>query len=686
MTLDWRMRHGPVSGPAHAASALTLSAAVAALPAVALPPELILGGAAVTAGGMVLLTRGSVTLAALAYRVSALLGGAGWVAHVLTVGWSPASVATLAGGALAFGVLGRGAAARQRAADRRQEKLTAAYADQQVQDRLHGLADHWIHRIGTVCKVVVSVLAIEPWIHPGPDGRPRQTGYTLELRLPTNGATWRDIAAHTTGLAAAEDLPNGCGIEVQEGASRRRVLMHVSTVDALRDSIPLPASPEPRTINDPLDVGVRRDGSRAEISLQFDAAVLVGATGSGKSNEIQALMARVVECMDTLICVIDKNGGGLATPWLEPWATGDVDGPPPIYWVADTDEEAALMTEWLVELIAMRKRSQAAAMRAANDDKVAVSARVPQIVLIADEAGSLPPAVTSRITDISDRGRGSRIRTLVCGLRATNEYVPTPVLAQAATRIGMRVNDDRELGLLYNWTRTPDGADAPAPGYGFIGTHGQTPYVHKGYRVTPNQIGEIARATARYRPADVEAETLALLPPHLRRIGMDRWTRTSHIREAAATGAPAVPAEQPADTAPAAHPHPGGMAGALEELARKRDQLKDTMAQAEGDPFDQITAGLRSGVVPELIIRVLSVIGDADRMHTDAIAAALRVHKSSLGGLLSPVGIRPLRNGFDVGGRTGRGYARADVEAAAERIRAGDQEVPEAIANWRPAE
>src|SRR5690606_1557375 len=134
--------------------------------------------------------------------------------------------------------------------------------------------------------------------------------------LPTTGVTWRTLAAHADGLAAAADLPEGCGVEVGPGVSRRRALVEVSTVDALRDDIPLPPITTPRTVNDPIPIGILRNGAPVAVPLRYDSAVLVGATGSGKSNELQTMLAGLLACADTLVCVIDYNGAGVALPWI----------------------------------------------------------------------------------------------------------------------------------------------------------------------------------------------------------------------------------------------------------------------------------------------------------------------------------------------------------------------------------
>ncbi|MGH8964608.1 MAG: hypothetical protein ACRDXB_04655, partial [Actinomycetes bacterium] len=420
--------------------------------------------------------------------------------------------------------------------------------DAATQEQLFGQAWEWVKRIQRVCRIKLLsatptrdelagiVLGIEAWTFPGPDGGMRQTGYTIELRLPTTGETWRTIKTYEDGLAAAADLPEGCGVEVGPGASRRRCLIEVSTVDALRDDIPFPVPSEPESINDPRRLGVVRNGAVAAVPLRFESAVLVGAVGSGKSNELQTLMAGLISCADTLVCVIDYNGGGVALPWLAPWAEGGIRRSP-VLWVADNEDEALLLCGWLIAVIEHRKRAYHAANAARDDDKVAASPRTPQIVLVTDEAGALDRRVTKLIAQISDRGRAAAVRTVTCALRALAEYIPTEVLAQSNVRIGMRVNDRKELGYLYDWAGGrggPSPEDAPHVGYGHFRTGAEPPKVFKGYRTSPSTIRQVAIASDAWRP-ELDAVTAEM--PAAGSVFAERWERSAHL-VAAAGGRP----------------------------------------------------------------------------------------------------------------------------------------------------
>lgn len=694
-TMDWRWRHGPVSGPLHATVGLLAASQVGTLPIVDARPGIVLGGGLAAAGIVALRSRYTgLSWGRLTYRMAAMTSGSVWLASAVTDTWSATLGWTLAAGAVTAGLLWRPMHQREeRIAERRAARdaeLAAAAVDAAEQDRLHDVADGWLWRLEHVARVKgARILGIEDWVFPGPDGQPRTTGYTLEVLLPTTGETWQTVAGFADGLASAADLPEGCGVEVGPGASRRRCLIEVSTVDALRDDIPLPVPTSPRTINDPVPLGVVRNGATATVPLRFESMVLAGAVGSGKSNELQTIMSGLLACGDTLVCVIDYNGGGVALPWLTPWAEGEIDGPP-LLWVADEPEEALLMLTWLLAVIEHRKRAYHAENAARDDDKVAASPRTPQIVLVTDEAGALGRAELKLIAQISDRGRAAAVRTVTCALRALAEYIPTEVLAQANVRAGMRVNDRKELGYLFDWAGGrggPSPEDAPHVGYGHVRVGAEPPKVFKGYRTSPAMIRQVAVAQAAWRP---ELDRVTAEMPEAGPVFADRWKRAGHLL-AAAGGRPGdmppgAAARRPGSSG-ADRPAPTESLGAvLDGLDAAAERLRDAVNSetgATGDAeFDAIVTAY--DVVPELLVRTVVAFRTAERMHTRDLADALGVRTEVLGQLLSQVDVRPLPSDFKVGGRRGRGYRRADVEAAVDRIRRGDLVPPESVAGWRP--
>lgn len=694
------MRHGPVSGPLHACVGLATAAVIAApaQPIVDIPaPWAGAGGAAVLAALWWRGSRNGAGTSRLVYRTVAVSSGTGWLCWVLVNGAGTGAVFSLAVGGVVLGIAARPVAAHEQEEERRRVEASEAYRQRLANQRLQDIADEWTARIAKVCRIDVQVIAVEKWMHPGADGTPRETGYTLEIILPPTGVGWRTLKDHQDALANAAQLPLGCGVEAGPGISRNRALLDVSTVNALEDDIPFPPADRPLSVDDPLDIGVRRDGSPALVSIRSESWVVSGGTGSGKSNELRTIINRLMECEDTLIVVIDKNGGGLVLPYLVPWVAGEIPFPP-IAAVVDTDEEALKILHFLGQLIGVRKQSQAQNMMDADDDMVAASPRVPQIVVITDEGASMNPKVQDAIVDLSDRGRGSRIRTIYCALRATaaGGYLPKPLLAQALVRIGMRVNLTSELQYLFN-SRGLDPADTPAPGYGFIEVTGEPALVHKGYRTLPSHARECAVRTAKWRPVEIEPESMKLLPEDVRDIWYQVWERNRHIAVAAAGGKAPKPAPQPELPARPARPassHPGGMDGAVADMHRMRDRLRETMgqppaSQTPAQDEDEFGALVESVVFPPLLlIRLLAVFDDEDwtgRLHTAELERRIGAAPGDLGRLLPLLGVKAIPNPFALPDRgRGRGYARDGIEAAAEAIREGRLVVPEEVAAWQP--
>lgn len=706
---DWRWRHGPVSGPLHGAVGLWAAYEVAALPAVDVGPGIVLGGGAIATGIVALrAAHDGSSRVGFVYRLAAMSGGTVWLAEAVTTGWTAGLGWSLAAGALLAGALHRPVRGRDRAAvvrrEARAEAAALAEVDEMEQDRLHSVADRWIARIEKVCHIKdCTILGIEDWIHPGPDGQPRKTGYTLEVRLPNTGATWRSIEADADGLASAADLPEGCGIEVGPGASKRRALIEVSTLDALRDDIPYLPAAVPGSI-DSIPFGVHRDGSQATAPMRFESTLLTGAKRSGKSNELLAVLGRILECNNTLVCVIDYNGGAVALPWLTPWVNGQIDDPP-ILWVADTEEEAELMCSWLIAVIEFRKKHYYAANAARDDDKIDASPQVPQLLLVTDEFGSLGKRVKDHIWQINDRGGGAAVTTLTCSLGSTSTYIPTELLAQLSNRIAMRVNEEKALGWLFEWQGgkgRPRPEDAPFTGYGHYRIAAGQPKVFKGPRIVPSVVRQVAVTTSAWRPRLDEAT--ARMSPEWQRVFEQRWERSAHLVEAAGGRRPAgAGAGDAGPTATAAGgfreapPSPilpdgweeGGLGEAMDRLKASADRLRDAQpeprdAAADAAEFERIMATEFEVAVPELLVRALVAFGQADRLHTRVLADALGVRVEHLGRLLSQLEVRPLKSDFQVDGKRGRGYTRADVEEAADRIRAGDLVPPEEVARWRP--
>ena len=663
--LDWSAKHTPLTGTLNATGGLLATGMVGAL--AELPPTWAAAGAGVGAGGHLIASAGQTTRTGMLHRAVCWAGAGGWLAYALSTSpWSASSLASLT----CLGVVGGATARLARAAQQREQEQRHRLV---LATRRARTAHEWEDRLARVCGVKgAEVIGVEQWAE--------GTGYTLEVTLPEGGTTWRDLAASADRLAADADLPEGCGVEVAPGVSRRVALIRVSTVDALAEDILYPDDHTPLTINNPLPIGVHRDRSVAAISLRQDSGLLTGQRGGGKTNQLQVINAGLVRCVDALVWHIDLNGGGMSLPWIYPWHELGPEGGvpvPAIDWVASTPAEARKMTAAALRIAKGRKVAYRKLMREAGDDKLPVSRQVPEIVIVVDECaevlGDNTPHrdVQANLEEIQRIGRACGVNLLVCGLRATSDIIGSAAVKKLSrARISMRVSDPEELNHLFGWNCKATPEDIPYPGCGLYlqDTSGQ-PRPFKGYRLVGPALERLAVAVAGIRPA--------LDEPSVELAGQDyitRWQRAGHLFSDDDTPADSAATSQqgtPTGTTTAA-------AGDAEGVNWADPASWPTLA-VPGLTAPASTAGL-----PELVRRLLAVFdaAGAERLHTATLAQALNTTPETLATLLPQIGIKALPNPFSVDGERARGYARADIQAVAERIQRGELDVPPAVAAW----
>ncbi|MGY3515706.1 hypothetical protein ACVMYR_05270 [Micromonospora sp. PTRAS2] len=685
-TWHWRHPH-PAWGTLNAAGATLGAASIAAAAQVPGPFAAIggaLGAAGAVAAGMAddlpghrLLWRGCCWMMPGAWATTALMTDAVWS------GWA---VGTLAAGTAGFGTvataIGRTRRRRATAAQQHAAAMDAAARRDRV-------AAVWEARIARVTDVKVRVRNVQGWA--------TRTGFTLDADLPPGGATWRDIARRTEGLAADARLPHGCEVTVEPGDSRGAVLLHVSTVNALAQDHYLDDY-SPLSINNPLAIGPLRNGEQAVINLRYACGVLVGQTDSGKTNQLQTINTQLVRCVDTLVWQIDLAGGGLSRPWVTPYAEGRAPRPA-VDWVATSIGEAEIMVRAAIEIINGRKPAYQQRMRAANDDKIPVGPDLPEIVIVVDEIKTVPPHIVNMLAQISDTGRAAGVRTLCCALRATDDYLPIAIKEQARIRIGMRVTDEKELNYLFGWKYNIDAEAAPYQGCGFLlaGNPGEAaPMPFKGYRTDPNRIDAAAVAVAPWRPDldAISAQLAGKVAVKGTRAYTDRWARTMPtLFTAPITITP--PATAPAATAPTAPatgtPPAGGGAGA--DIAHLFDPIPGDTLDAALDRFKTIAARNVSELgidmtaalnhlnpVPELLTRALEATdANGGRIHTGELATRLDMDPATLGTelnrLLREVGVERhnATGSVRIGDAVKPGYHSATLRDAIDAYRTGGQ-------------
>lgn len=708
---------GPVSGPVTAAGVSLASAGWG--DAFGLSPWYAVATAGACAGlTLAMAVRERLPGFAVVQRVATWVAYGSWTWWALSsTPWQVDALASLATMTAVAGVATKAAQVHVRTVSEHQRR------EIDVQRRL-GLAGQWASRVKRVCHIRgdVRVTGVDEWRRPvpGEPGKTRVTGYSLLVELPEGGYRWSDVSSKRMELASDADLSEGCGVEVRQGASARKVVVRVQTVNALGEDVALPEEYGRRSIYDPVRLGLTSDGSYAEVGLKWPSGVLVGQKGSGKSNQLVTVMSQLLRCDDVVVFGIDFNGGGVFKPYLKPWLEGRAQRPA-IDWVATDLAEAEKMLNFAVKAIPARKIGYDDLMDEVDDDKVPASADLPHIIVISDESNDLPARVKARLAEISNRGRAASVSTLVCALRAVDaggNGLPVDINAQAGVKIAMQVDSDAELAYLFNWGRQLKSEEIPGVGYGFYAANaGDNPGLFKGFRTKRSTARDAAEATAGLRPG-LDALTRRVDPE----VYDQRWERAKQSWLSGSSAAAPVEAKVSGPRASAA---PAADASVVEEaLSGRIDPLAGTGEVNEAMRRAYERAGLEppdvgSVEVPDpsrfgvdagggdVFSRLVSEqLADVDR-GVPFLAAVLGVFDAEgvdevwkkvlaerltggdeerLKALLRGVGVVPNGRSFRMPGRsgTGRGFDRADVERAARGVREGHVRVPEEVAEWRP--
>lgn len=526
MHLDWDRGHGPVTGPINAAGAALASAWVGDV-AHASPwlPAAVAGAGML--GTQIAGMRKRKPRTTLGLYAAAWVGAGGWCSLAMTEGVWTTSVL----GGLVAGAVGLGAALA--GAHHHEEKVAAEkeHAAEQVKllsldGKRQKIAAEWAARIQRIVTgAQVRVVGVELWESGG--------GFTLEGDCD-GGTKWRDLKPYEDAMAADAKLPEGCGVNVGPGAHRGAVLLDVATVNRLIGEDTYPADYSPLTLNGPVPLGVFRDGTVFAPTLRQLTTLLSGRKGSGKTNLSNVFLGGYLRMADNLVWVIDLNGGGLALPWLHAWHKAGRPGRPPIDWVADTPEKALAMARAALAVAKARKPGYKHLEIAANDDKLPVSAQVPGILIAGDEIAELYSPKARRdpllretgdiLVQVVELARAVAVNALITALRATQDVLSEPqILVQSGLKIGMK-SDDRELNYLFGWNDRLSPEEAPYPGCGFAKVLDEPARPFKAYRMLPNQIADIVKATSDRRPALDELSRRAAGEAYER-----RWDDSDHL-------------------------------------------------------------------------------------------------------------------------------------------------------------
>jgi S-DNA-T family DNA segregation ATPase FtsK/SpoIIIE len=592
-------------------------------------------------------------------------GGGAWLVYVsVATPWTSQAVTYLAVLAVVLGPLWPVlAAVEQRREARRLEQ------DHEMDDEAeHGEWPRLLARLG-----VKGLRLVEEWT--------TEAGTTVELQLPANGKVkFRRIEELEEGIEIACGLWRGA-VRVEEGATADRVLIHAAEVDVLAETFPLPEDDEATGADDPFPIGVHEDYEECLFSTQRHAKI-VGITESGKSNLLNVLIKRLLQCPHRLVVVIDPKGGRMAAPWLKPWLDGRTDQPV-LLWVATTEAEWTLVLQALVAIMDARSAARI------GGEKVIASELVSQIAVIIDEIADVTANYSNkeRVKRLVRKGASEQIRLILAGQRGTvTMFGDGDLKSQIGATIGLGVSKVSDAQTVF-----PDDhrvarslARMVHPGSMYVQDGPRARALPaKAYRIEYDDIPDLAARFTAIRPVLDELSARAAAPYGY----ADRWSaeRAGHLRDG---HSPAPAGEAPAPQAPA------GPMTTAERLGLPPSRLiplppgmRAARRQAEEErTFDELVRGLVP--MPPILAAVAAVFErlNVDQLHTarllEELPGGLTARRLSM--LLAPLGVAPGEEPFDVDGKRARGYQRADVEAAVERVRSGEIDPPREVFGWPP--
>lgn len=547
--LDWTAGHGPVSG---ALSATTGAFAVATTgAATGMPPgwALVIGVAGAV-GHTVAGVRWRNAGRTIAARSASWLIAAGWTTWAMTTG--PLTWAAI--GCLATIGVGMGAATRSTNLyeEAREEEALAVEARQvaaELSAERRAIAAEWVERVNRVCGIMLRVLAVEMW--------PTGTGFTIDAELPPGGTTYDRIAGESARLSADANLPHGCTATALPGVHQGRVLIDVTTANVLAAELTYPTDYSPLSIYTGIPWGYRTNAEQISAYLREQCALVVGPTGSGKTNMVHVILAGFARATDILTWVIDLNAGSAGLPWVRPAldSTGQTtDGMRPgVDWLAGTYNEALTMLDAAVKIAKHRKMAYQDLLSQANTDLLPISAKIPQIMIVIDEGAEILASgdksmrpLAEKILEVIRIARAMGLRTVLTALGATGSVLGNLMIRrEAKVRVALTGGETEgmDLGKQFPGSRGLRVDQAPYKGSGFMGTPESPVALFKNWRILPNQIRDIVAATSDRHPVLDDTSAHAAGPAYARRWDATRtaWMR-DHLTEGVDTEAPVRPA------------------------------------------------------------------------------------------------------------------------------------------------
>lgn len=283
-----------------------------------------------------------------------------------------------------------------------------------------------------------------------------KSGRVVSMTLPSSGKyTIEDCRAQARRLEVRLRAQEGA-VTFAGGDHSGKVLMKIRERDGLAVARALTPDLRAATVNKPFFVGDQEDGSPLLLNVREVHTMIVGTTGSGKSNLLNVILTQLAYCPDTIIWVIDMKGGRWAKPWFQAWAEGSA-AAPAIDWLATTRAEAEMIMRALPAAVNARANS------GIGGNKIIPSASMPQIMMICDEMAVLfgsergsradvgAEAKTNswfinQAVEVGQMGRSEAVGTIWGALRGTQSVAGSSDLkAVTDQRIALRPSSESEL-------------------------------------------------------------------------------------------------------------------------------------------------------------------------------------------------------------------------------------------------
>jgi FtsK/SpoIIIE family len=283
-----------------------------------------------------------------------------------------------------------------------------------------------------------------------------RSGRVVAMTLPLSGKfTIEDCRNQARHLEIRLRAQEGA-VTFEGGAHSGNVVMKIRERDGLATGTSLTPELRATTVNKPFCVGDQEDGTPQMMTVREVHTMIVGTTGSGKSNLLNVIIAQLAYCPDTIIWVIDMKGGRFARPWFQAWGEGHA-AMPAIDWLATTRAEAETIMRALPVAVDVRARS------GLGGNKIIPSPSMPQIMLVCDEMAVLFGSERggrnqvgqdretntwfgSQAVEVGQMGRSEAVGTIWAGLRGTASVTgPSDLKAVVDQRIALRPSSEAEL-------------------------------------------------------------------------------------------------------------------------------------------------------------------------------------------------------------------------------------------------